>query len=89
MCKFSLGGKYREQIVIVLDVDIVTAFLCTFVLSEHSMYGMPSLAKTDTPPYALPPISRLIKLIQLKPLITKSSVVNMDCCKQQTTVENQ
>ena len=57
----------------VLDVDMVTAFACRDVLSVHSLEGMPSLTKTDTPPHALPPISRLVKLIQLKPRIIQAS----------------
>ena len=54
--RFPLGGKYNEQIVMVLDVDMVTAFTCRDVLSVHSLEGMPSLIKTDTPPHALPPM---------------------------------
>ena len=45
----------------VLDVDMVTAFACRDVLSVHLLEGMPSQTKTDTPPHALPPISRLVK----------------------------
>ena len=35
--RFSLGGKYNEQIVIVLGVDMVTYVACRGVLSVHSL----------------------------------------------------
>ena len=35
MFKFSLGGKYNEQIVIVFDVYMVIAFAYRVVLSVH------------------------------------------------------
>ena len=59
--RFSLGDRYNEQTVIVLDVDMVTTFACRDVLNVQLLEGMPSLTKTDTPPHALPPISRLVK----------------------------
>ena len=34
---FSFGGKYNDQIVIALDVDMVIAFACKVGLSLHSL----------------------------------------------------
>ena len=68
-----------------LDVDMATAFACRDVLSVHSLEEMSSLDKTDTPPHALPPISRLVKINTIKTSDNKkSSLVNIVSCKQQT-----